>query len=253
MAQRDAPRNRRCRGGDADRGATDAAVPRDLARDEIGGVGGNREADPLRAHDDGRIDADHLPCRGHQRAARIAGIERGVGLHDVLDHPPGARLQRATERGNDAGRDGRVEAERIADRYGDLSALQPGAVAQFRGRERDGLVDAQQRQIGVGIVAEHARLILPAFQRGQHDVPSALHDMRIGQSEPVRRNDDAGPRSRPLGAAPHVDAHDARPDAIDNLGHDAGIGVERKIVGGSRIRGGGAGLAIEGFVGGDCV
>ena len=61
--QRDPARDRRRRGPDADIGAPHPAVSRDLARDEIGGVGGDGKADALRAHDDGRVDADDLASR----------------------------------------------------------------------------------------------------------------------------------------------------------------------------------------------
>ena len=229
--QRDAARDRRRRGGDADRGAADAAVARDLAGDEIGGVGGDREADALRAHDDRRVDADHLAGRGDQRAAGIAGIERRVGLHDVLDHAAGARLQRAAERGDDAGRHRRVEAERIADRDRDLAAPQLAAVAEPRGGQGDGFVDAQQREVGVGIVAEHARLIFAPLERRQRDGPRALHDMAVGQREAVGRDDHAGAGAAALAGAADVDPHDARADAVDDVGDDARIGVERRIVG----------------------
>ena len=42
-----------------------------------------------------RVDADHFAARVDQRAAGVAGIERGVGLNDVVDQPPGLRAQRA--------------------------------------------------------------------------------------------------------------------------------------------------------------
>ena len=109
---------------DADVAAPHPAVPDDLAQHEIAGVGRHREADALRARDDGGVDADHLAGRGDQRAARIAGIERRVGLDHVLDQPADLRAQRAAERRDDAGRHRGVEAERVADRDRDLAAPQ---------------------------------------------------------------------------------------------------------------------------------
>ena len=136
QAQRDAARDRRRRRADADIGAAHAPVTRDLAGDEMGGVGGDREADALRAHDDRGVDADDLAGRGDQRPAGIAGVQRRVGLHDVLDHAAGARLQRAAERRDDACGHRRVEAEGIADGDGDLAAPEPRAVAEPRRRQR---------------------------------------------------------------------------------------------------------------------
>ena len=48
---------------------------------------GNREAQSLGHRDDRRVDADHKPARIHERAARIARIDRRRVLHDVLDKP----------------------------------------------------------------------------------------------------------------------------------------------------------------------
>ena len=71
--------------GDAEPRAAHAAVLQDLRQHVLRGVGGDREADALRAHDDGGVDADHLGARVDQRPAGIAGVERGVGLDDVAD------------------------------------------------------------------------------------------------------------------------------------------------------------------------
>ena len=70
--QRDAAWNCECCGPDPDIGSPHPPVPRDLAGDEIRRVRSHGEADALRAHDNGRVDADYLACRGHQRAARVA-------------------------------------------------------------------------------------------------------------------------------------------------------------------------------------
>jgi len=59
---------------DADEGAADAAVPYQFTEHEVCGVGGDRKADTLRAHDHRRVDADNLAVRGHQRSAGIARI-----------------------------------------------------------------------------------------------------------------------------------------------------------------------------------
>ena len=71
--------------GDTDEGAAHAAVADQFAEHEACGVGGDRKADALRAHDHRGVDADDLAARRHQRSARIAGIERGVGLDQVVD------------------------------------------------------------------------------------------------------------------------------------------------------------------------
>ena len=80
--------------------------------------------------------AKHRPCAGriiavlmpitsprvvHERSAGIAGIERGVGLDDVVHQPSRSRPQRSAERADDAGGDRVLKAVRVADRDGDLA------------------------------------------------------------------------------------------------------------------------------------
>ena len=71
--------------GDAEARAAHAAVLQHLGQHVLRRVGGDREADALRAHDDGGVDADHLAARVDQRPAGVAGVERGIGLDHVVD------------------------------------------------------------------------------------------------------------------------------------------------------------------------
>ena len=80
-------------GRDADIGTPHAAMAHQFAQHETGCVGRDRKADALRAHDHRGVDADDLAVRRDQRAAGIAGIERGVGLDDVVDQPSRTRPQ----------------------------------------------------------------------------------------------------------------------------------------------------------------
>src|ERR1700733_1832462 len=229
-SERDAAWNRERCSADPDIGSPHAPVPGDLTGDETRGVRSHGKADALRAHDHRSVDADHFARRGHQRAARIAGIEGSVGLHHILDHPAGARLQRASERRDDACGDRRVEAKRIADGDCDLAALELGAVAKLCGRQRDVSFDPEQRKIRVGIVAEHARLKVTAFERDEIDRPRALDDMAVGERETVGGNDDAGARAGATAVLAHVDAHDARADAVDDVADHPGIIVQKSGV-----------------------
>jgi hypothetical protein len=56
----------------------------------------------------------------HERAARVAGIESGVGLDDIVDQTAILGSERSADGADDARRDRRLEAERIADRDSDL-------------------------------------------------------------------------------------------------------------------------------------
>ena len=195
-------------GRNADEGAAHAAEADDLRNDEIGGVGGDREGDALRAVDHGGVDADDLAGRRHQRAAGIAGVERGVGLDDVVDQPAGRGAHRAAERRDDAGGDGPFEAERIADGNGDLAAPQPLGIAERRDIGK-AAVGAHQRDVGVGIAAEHAALAGGAVGHRDAHRLGVADDMEVGDDQPVRRDDEAGAMAAL--AANALDAADGGP------------------------------------------
>ena len=92
---------------------------------------GERQA--LRRHDDRGVDADDSAGGGHQRPARVAGIERSVGLNDVFDEPSGATAQRPAERADHAARHRVLETVRVADGDDDLAWLEPATNRQARG------------------------------------------------------------------------------------------------------------------------
>ena len=62
------------------------------------------------------VHADHLPVGVEQRAARVAGVQRGVGLDGAGDGRAVGRLEVALQRGDDPGRERVVEPEGVADR-----------------------------------------------------------------------------------------------------------------------------------------
>jgi hypothetical protein len=72
------------------------------------------------------------------------------------NQPAGAGAHAAAERADDAGGDRVLEAERVADGDGDLAAAQVGRAAEHGRRERQpgGGADVQQRQVGIGVVAD---------------------------------------------------------------------------------------------------
>src|ERR671911_2884299 len=78
---------------------------------------GDGEAYTLRAADDGRVDTDD-PGRGvGQRAARVAGVDRRVGLDHVLYKPAALAPDGTPEGADDASGHAPLEAERVP--YGD--------------------------------------------------------------------------------------------------------------------------------------
>ena len=157
----------------------DAAVAVPLARARAAAAGGGRRRSRCRpgARDPSRISAPMI-CRVasligtasprptpatavlipttraaavDQRAARVARIQRGVGLDHVVDEADGASRpsgQRAAERRHDAGGHGAGEPVRVADRDDQLADAQPLGLAERRPASSSIAVDAQHREVG---------------------------------------------------------------------------------------------------------
>jgi hypothetical protein len=105
----------------ADGGAPDAAMLKNLGQNKQRRVGSDREADALGAHDDGGVDADDASARIDQRTAGIAGVESGVGLDHVIDQAAGAGAQGASNGADHARGHRLLEAEGVADGDGELA------------------------------------------------------------------------------------------------------------------------------------
>ena len=187
----------------------------------------DREAQALAGQDRRRADAHGGAAVVDERTAGVAGVEGGVRLHDVLDEPSRAGAQRAAERAHDAGGDRGLEAVRAPEGQHELAHAEPARVAA-RDRHEAGRVDAQDREVGVGVVADEARG--PAAAVGQRDPDGgrSLHDVAVRQQEAVRRQGEAGAAAL-AAAAPGADRHvdDARGRALDGLHHRLRVRVER--------------------------
>ena len=94
-------------------------------------------------------------CEVGERAARVSGVERGVGLDHVLDDAARRHGQRAAERGHDAGRHAAAEAERAADRDDELADAEPFGVAELR-RGEAVRVEPEDGEIGERVGADDA-------------------------------------------------------------------------------------------------
>jgi hypothetical protein len=106
------------------------AVLDQLAREVLGVVAGDREPDPRRrptkllVHCCERRDPDDVTVDVDERAAAVAGIDRGAGLDGPRQGHPARLRDVPAERADDALRHARLEAEGIADRHHDLTDLQ---------------------------------------------------------------------------------------------------------------------------------
>ena len=80
--------------------------------------------------------------------------------------------KRAAERADDAGGDRALKAERVADRDDQLADPQPARIAE-PGEGRRLAVEAQHREIGVGVVADEAGREAAAVGKGRLDLARA--------------------------------------------------------------------------------
>lgn len=103
-----------CLAGDPEPAPAHAPVAHQAMRHVARGIDANREAETLRAANHCRVDADDASARVCERPPGVPGIEGSVSLNHTVDETPGGRAQSSSECANDAGRDRRVIAERIA-------------------------------------------------------------------------------------------------------------------------------------------
>ncbi len=187
----------------------------------------------------GRMMAVLMPMMSalhrHQRPAGIAGVERGIGLHDVVDQPAGPRPQRATQGADDARRDRTLKAEGIADGDHKLADADGAGIAEL-GMDEVVRMQPQDGEIAVGIVAdeigrERSSVGESGLYRGR-----AMHHVAVGEHEAVGRKDHAragaerylAHRGRiALAALPDLQMDDRRCHAIDRCRDGLGIGIEQ--------------------------
>ena len=164
-------------------------VPREVAR--------HGEADPLVAAGlavDRGVDPDQLAARVDQRAAGVAGVDRGVGLDEVLvvaTRP----FEAAAGRADDAERDRLVEtgtdcrSPAPTRRPCSFDESPQRSVGRLRG------VDLQHREVGRSVDADDLGAAARACRRGsptRTSAPRAADDVVVGEDVAVGRDDDAG-------------------------------------------------------------
>src|SRR5271165_3559428 len=172
------------------------------------GVGGHGKANALiaaRAGVDGGVDADHLAIHVDQRAARVAGVNGGVGLDERLELAPGDDV--ASLGGDDAGGHGFLETEGAAHGEHPVAHFHGVRVAQLGGRQRLLGVNLDDRQIGFLVHADHDSVIGHGggiVHQLHADAIGLLHHVVVGDDVTLGIDDDAGTE----GALTHV-AHTA--------------------------------------------
>ena len=168
---------------------------------------------------DRRIDPDQPPVDIDQRAAGIAGIDRGVGLDEeavVRNAGLGARQGR-----DDALGHGLADAEGIADRQSEVADLDGVGIAQLqhrKGRVLGGL-DPQDREIAARVAQQDVGGKLAPVGKRHLDLVHVLDDVVVGHDEAGRIDDHArAERLRGRPAWPHALAEKAPENRVVEQG-----------------------------------
>ena len=139
-----------------------------------------------------------------------------------------------------------------------MAALEPLGIPERRGGQRHRFVDADEREIGVRIVADETGAQVLAVGRGDGDArprTGRAGHMAVGEDKAVRRHHHAGARAaaRVLWAAvpgqrgwgAHGKPDHSWADPIDHIDHRTRIGIEESLIlggYGKRRRGFGSGM-----------
>ena len=155
----------------------------------------NREAQPLAAGDDRGVDADDSAGARDERSAGIAGIERRVGLDDMLDQASRPGAERPAERADHAARHGVLEAIRVPDRNRQLTWFERLRIAELD-RGEIGRGDTDHGDVGVAVLADEIGGALTAVGERDVDRGRAVNDVAVREDEPVAREDKPGAAAR---------------------------------------------------------
>ena len=182
----------------------DGAVFLQLLDDVLHHVARDRKTDAdaaARGREDRGVDADDLAFLVEGRAARVAVIHRGVDLQEIVIGP---RADVAAAGGNDAGRHGAAEPERVAD--GDDPVPDPAAAWEAKVTKGKSFPSAFSSATSVLLSTPitFAGMILPS---AVVTVTSecVVDDVVVGDDIPVGADEESGAlRHRRMAARPSV-------------------------------------------------
>src|SRR5690606_12430809 len=169
---------------------------RALVNPRTGQPRGNREPDPdtaSRRREDRGVDADHLPVDADERPARVAAIDRGIRLDEVV---VGAGVYVALPRRDDPGGNGPAEPERIADRDHPVADARLGRVAELQERQRLLRLHLEQGDVGFRVTSDERRGQRRLVMEADEDLVGVLDDMVVGDDVAVRVDHEAGTERR---------------------------------------------------------
>src|SRR5690606_34146778 len=127
---------------------------------------------------------DALPI--YQRAARIAGIDGGIGLDKVLVHIDAKPV--TTQRGHDPQGRGLTHPERVANGQHNVAHAQTLVFVEFNGLYL-GQCDLQHREIGFRVGPHHFGVRLPPVVQRHTNRIGRLHHVVVGENVAVAADD----------------------------------------------------------------
>src|SRR5262245_43080407 len=178
--------------GDAVRGLLEPLGAHEAGGDFEGFVDGNGKANALGADADGDVDTDGFAVDVQQRAARVAGVDAGIALNEVVIFLLVAYLHVAVQGADDAAGHGVLVAVGIADGDDLLAFHQVARGAKVDDRQWLLGVDFDDGQIGFGVVRDEAGDGRLAVGEGDLDIANAFDDVIVGQNVAAGIDDDAG-------------------------------------------------------------
>ena len=180
---------------DAQPSAHDAPMRLQLIHHVARHVDRNREADAVvgaGAAVDRRVDPDDLALGVDQRATRVAGVDRRVGLNEIVV----VAAEDSSFGADDSRRHRHADVERIADCDYPVADVGGIGIAERRDRQRVLGVDFDKPEIGLRILADHLRGKLALVLQRHVDFVGVTDHVIVGQDVAVRRHDHA--RAQPV-------------------------------------------------------
>src|SRR6185295_17170693 len=174
---------------DAQIAAADLPLVAQLRQDLLERRDRHGEADVLGAVVDRCRDPDHPAVHVDERAARVAEVDRGVGLDEVLERGV-ADADRSPLGADHAGGDRLVEVERIADDHHPVADARPVAVAELEEAQAVAGVDLEQSDVGRRVDALDLRRVV-ALAQVDADARRAVDHVVVGDHQAVGRDDEA--------------------------------------------------------------
>ena len=198
-------------------------------RDEMRGVARDGEADSLSGQDDRGVHADDFARAVQQRTAGIPGIQRRIGLDDLVHQSARLRAHGAPERTDDSGGHSLLESIGGTNRDRDLSHANPRRVGEAR-MLNIRRVDSNDRQVRLRIGPDQTRRKDARIVERYLELTRAVDHVAVCQDESIARNDESRTAALATLATEHANVHHRRCDTIDDGCDRSGIRIQKLFV-----------------------